>query len=314
MRYLVLDLVRSIAIVLVMIAHIGQTIRIPPEGRFFGIPGFYYVTPGGLGVTIFLILSGAVLELRYRDRRIGYLSFIGGRCRRIYPVYYMSLVVGISLQLIKAYRDTGTVSAGWSSWTISDAILSLTGLYAFAGRWGGPFLSTSWFIGLIMSMYLLYPILSNLIRRRPHTTVVVLLLVSTLVRLLPGKCPLLAVRPLDWFPLCRVFEFSAGVYLATILPASIWGSINSVSQIRPLITFISRISFPLFLVHYPLRFLILYLTKRGINRVFSIFLYVLLSVMLSWILLVVDEQIFNKLFRSLGNFGKRGEASYASCQ
>jgi len=63
-RFSLLDLARVIAIVLVLIAHIGQAVG-NPIGEFFGVENFYWVSVGGVGVTLFLILSGLALELNY---------------------------------------------------------------------------------------------------------------------------------------------------------------------------------------------------------------------------------------------------------
>ncbi len=71
MRSLLLDLIRSVAIILVLVAHIGQAFE-SPVGMFFGIPNFYYVSLGGLAVTIFLILSGLTLELSYGSRNMDF--------------------------------------------------------------------------------------------------------------------------------------------------------------------------------------------------------------------------------------------------
>jgi len=94
-RFIGLDFARCVAIALLLLAHIGQTIN-NPIATFFGIPHFYYITLGGLAVTIYLILSGAVLELQYGRKDIIYLQFIAKRFLRIYPVYYLSLLFGIT--------------------------------------------------------------------------------------------------------------------------------------------------------------------------------------------------------------------------
>ena len=72
------------------------------------------------------------------------------RVVRIYPVYYLSLVLAIPVYFIQQH-----MALHW--W---DIPLTLTGFYAFAGEWGGPFIATSWFLGLIVVMYSIYPALS----------------------------------------------------------------------------------------------------------------------------------------------------------
>jgi len=60
--------------VLVFVAHFGQLFD-HDSGGFFGIKNFYYVSLGGVGVTVFLILSGILLGLTEGNKtlRIGFL-------------------------------------------------------------------------------------------------------------------------------------------------------------------------------------------------------------------------------------------------
>jgi peptidoglycan/LPS O-acetylase OafA/YrhL len=290
MRFIGFDLVRCVAIALLLIAHIGQTIH-SPLGRFFGLPHFYYVSFGGLAVTIFLILSGAVLELKYGKQNINYLQFITKRILRIFPVYYLSLLFGIVVYSIHSYHDTGHIFANFSKFGVGDIILSITGGYAFVGKWGGPFVATSWFVSLIMTMYIFFPFLSSKIKKHPLIAISILLLISALSRLILGKYGVLPTRPLDWFPLCRIFEFSLGIYLAIILPKNSYNFLKSLRRLGSVIVFVSVLSFPLFLVHYPIRFMINYLTGRGVNQLLSICCYVSIALIVSWIILTIDKRI-----------------------
>jgi peptidoglycan/LPS O-acetylase OafA/YrhL len=289
-RFIGLDLIRCVAIGLLLMAHIGQTIK-SPIGRLFGFPHFYYVSFGGLAVTIFLILSGVVIELQYGKKNINYLQFIVKRILRIYPVYYMSLLFGIVIYSIHSYNDTGHIFANFSKFDIGDIILSLTGGYAFVGKWGGPFVTTSWFVSLIITMYIFFPFLSGEIKKRPFVSISVLFLISVLSRLILGRYVILPTRPLDWFPLCRIFEFSLGIYLAIILPNNSYNFLKSTGNLGFVISFISALSFPLFLVHYPLLFIINYLTGHGVNQQLSIFYYVSITLIFSWIILAIDNKI-----------------------
>ncbi len=287
-----LDLARAGAIALLLVSHISETIG-SSLGRFFGIPWFYPVSPGGVAVTIFLIVSGIVLELRYGGGNFRYFDFLLKRCLRIYPVYYIALFIGLSVYVYSAYRQTDTIHSLFSGLGPSDLILSVTGFYAFAGKWGGPFIGASWFVGLIIIMYTIYPILSRAIAKSPHTTIAVLLVISALSRILLGRYfwLLLPKRPIDWFPLCRVFEFSLGIYAAHVLRPSMWSALNSAKRTSVLIAFVSRISFPLFLIHHPLCFMIPSLIQFGVHQSLAIFVFLLTSFLLSWLALGVDQHI-----------------------
>jgi peptidoglycan/LPS O-acetylase OafA/YrhL len=106
-----------------------------------------------------------------------------------------------------------------------------------------------------------------------------------------GKYEILPMRPLDWFPLCRIFEFSLGIYLSIVLPRTPLNYIESSGRSASFISFIAKISFPLFLIHYPLLFIIGYLTRRGVDELLAICLFILVSLTLSWIILAIDSRL-----------------------
>lgn len=300
LRYTTLDIVRCIAIVLLLFAHIsaaiGSSINEP-----FGIPRFYYVTWGGVAVTLFLIVSGAVLQVQYGDKDYAYIQFIKRRFSRIYPVYYTCLIFGIGVYCLRSWYLTGHALSNLSILGIDDIILSFTGFYAFVGKWGGPFNDASWYIALIISMYFVFPLLSKQMKMNPHRCIVVLLLISIASRLFLGINRILPYRPLDWFPLCRIFEFSLGVYLVTILPKTHFNKPQLSLLLTKLIKFFSELSFPLFLVHYPFLFMIKYLTTKGVNLHLAILTYLTFSITLSWIILIFDKKIPRSKFSTRKN-------------
>jgi peptidoglycan/LPS O-acetylase OafA/YrhL len=295
MRYVLLDLIRGFAIVLVLIAHIGQRTG-SPYGQPFGIPHFYYVTLGGLGVTIFIILSGLVLELQYGSAKFSHSRFIAKRVLRIYPTYYLGLLVGIAVYFARNYPNIGDI------FSPSLVIFSITGTHAFVGQWGGPFVNPGWFIGLLMVLYLFFPYLSRSVRHHPHITIGAMLLVSVLSRAILGQYDILPHRPLDWFPLCRVFEFSLGIYLASVIKPDLLLCINGSRRITSILKFIADISFPLFLAHFPLLIIITYLSKQGTHQIIAIVIFLFTSIITSWVILIVTNRlprgaILRKVFR-----------------
>lgn len=203
-RLLIFDLLRVIAIALVVISHIAQTLNIPILNGFYGIPNFYWVSPGGIGVTIFLVVSGAVLRLNHPNVD-NYKDFIVKRLYRIYPAYWCSLV--LTLLVVYAFKSRTP------NLETNELILSITGMYAFVGKWGGSINATSWFIGLIVVLYLCYPFLASLIEKHGYVALSTLLVISVLSRWFFGHE---AGRVTDWLPLCRVFEFGLGIFIVKI--------------------------------------------------------------------------------------------------
>ena len=298
MRFVLLDLMRAVAIIMLVFGHVAWKINLPIR-RFFGIEGFYYVTLGGLAVTIFLILSGVVLELNYGSKKPKLGHFMLKRYLKIYPVYYMTVILGIMVIFVRQYYRTGSPVPDEQIMTGTNLIGSLTGMYCFFGQWGGPFVSTGWFIGVIMSLYLIYPVLSKAIRQRPNTTLAALLIISVISRLIMGKYQPLPDRALEWFPLCRIFEFGLGVYLAHSLSPDFWLSFNKAKPLAPTLAFISNISLPLFLVHYPMMFLISHFTRGGMNSLLAVAIYLVACMLISYIIMLIDKLVPRKAILTL---------------
>ncbi len=304
-RFLILDLARCFAIAVLLFAHVCQTMGNPMGDNLIHVPYFFFNSLGGLAVTMFLVLSGAVLELQYGRKHTNYVRFIARRLLRIYPVYYAALVLGIFVYCIRQYHESGRV-LDLASLGMRDIALSITGSYAFAGQWGGPFVGTSWFIGVIVVMYLLFPLLSREIEKRPFISISIVFVVCALSRVVLGAYEILPGLPLGWFPLCRVFEFALGIYLVVRLRRSPSPNVGSFKWAR-IVSAVAEISFPLFLVHYPLGFLIRYLMRFGVDQLLAVALYIVVSLVASWFIVTIDRRIPRELILAkLSNTMRRG--------
>jgi peptidoglycan/LPS O-acetylase OafA/YrhL len=261
-------------------------------GGAFGIEDFYWVTLGGVVVTLFFILSGLALELKYGAAQIMYRDFIIRRVLRIYPIYSLCLILGILIYI----SENNAIVFHWY-----DIFLSITGFYAFAGMWGGPFVATSWLIGPIIFMYFVYPILSRYMAKynqyNKTLLLVVLLLIATTFRLLIGNDVLtLPHRPLDWFPLCRIFEFGLGIYIAQAFrDRAVFRFKFRCPAVDNFLATLGIASFPLFLVHYIFIFVISDLVRMGVSIPAAITSYVILVTFLACAIAVVDRRIQSAL-------------------
>lgn len=300
-RILFLDLLRVIGLTMVILSHVLITIG-PPWSQigqpYFGIRNFYWATWGELGVTLFLIVSGLSLECRYGTRPIPYGVFLLKRITRIYPVYYMSLVVGLGMQFMFAewaHLRHGQQFILLPRFGLLDLFMTLTGFNAFAGRWGGALVWSSWFIGLIVSLYLVYPAISYGIKRSPWLTLFLLFFISATSRIIVGRSEVLPGNPMEWFPGNRLFEFGLGVFLIRTVGVDLFLGLNKLLKRVPALTFLSALSFPMFLIHDPLRRLIYLGPKEATSLILGLPLFLLLSFTLSMAVLAIQERIEGKL-------------------
>lgn len=271
-RIIVLDLIRAIAIMLVVASHTLGVLN-SNYGHFFGIKNFYWVTMGGVGVTVFIILSGFVLQLKYGNGKIfnDIFSFAIKRVKKIYVEYWITLLL---LFMLGAIHFTG----------LKDFLFNLSGLMVFANiPWARFSIAPAWFLGLIFALYVLFPIISLLFHKYGKNVIILLLLVVEIVsRILIGHDSIL-YRGLDWFPTARIFEFGLGMWLADTQSVVILAkkvSFKSVS-VNTILLFLSEISFAVYLVHYPILF---YPGLVQSNRLCTILYFLVITLFLAFLI------------------------------
>lgn len=180
-----------------------------------------------------IFISGAVLELNY-DKVASvseYVKFVFKRLVRLYPAFWMSLILGLILLPSLLHAD------------FSHLILEFSGFYVWLGMGNPKINAMGWFIGTIIPLYFLFPFLSKSIRRSPLGTMSVLAIITFISRyyfIYYGSYAL-AER---FLPICNLFEFGLGVYLVqqNLYPKNI--------DAHPVISELSEFTFYVFLFHY----------------------------------------------------------------
>jgi len=294
MRYSLIDLFRVLAILLIIFYHISMEV-IPAWGQdFINIGGLYKFNTGSLGVTLFIIISGLSLAIKYKKEKISYLSFITKRFLRIYPPFLIAL--GFSIIIYFCIPNT-ILELGYyyiGHLNFSNTICSLTGFCHFFGKIGGPFLGPSWFIGLIIALYLLFPLLLRKIKKNPHLTLIIIFLISFIFRYFYNLTQFGALlHPL--FPLAHLFEFALGIYLGLAVKNNFWSYLNKYKNLSKILFKLGLLSFPFFLIHHPLLFIVNSLEKLNISYFISIPLYLLVSGVFSFLLLKITRNIPRKI-------------------
>jgi peptidoglycan/LPS O-acetylase OafA/YrhL len=310
-RSILLDMLRIFAISLVFVAHIAQVLG-SNAGEFFGIKNIYYVSLGGVGVSVFLVLSGVLAGLGGYVVQAGYTSYIIKKGLRLYPLYWISVPLSMIGYVLGSVLIKGEMPPLLPNGLVGDLLGSVSGFYSWAGLWGGPYNSPSWFIGLIMTLYALFPPLYLALKRWSHWLLCGLLCVSLASRYYVGQYGLpwsdptwwmdvqgwayrqygfMPGRPGDWFVLCRIFEFALGIYLALILPHRIWFIGPNWHWLNKSIYKLSDVCFALFLCHYPFLFILTYLHDLGVELPLCILIFLALIFALSYGMTRLDQKV-----------------------
>jgi peptidoglycan/LPS O-acetylase OafA/YrhL len=144
----VLDVLRGVAVLLVLAQHVGELVHPALTHAVSGRA----VQVGQAGVMLFFLCSGFIIPTSLE--RLGSLRrFWTRRVLRLYPLYWTSLVVALLLTLAGAYPRGSTL-------TPADWIANVTMVQGFAGRTDavGLYWSLAWEMAFYLAMSALFVI------------------------------------------------------------------------------------------------------------------------------------------------------------
>ena len=278
-RLLFFDLLRIIAVAGIVYLHIHTFCPWVPfydGGKLFNI---LQMNSGVIGVYLLIFVSGAVLEYTHSHLEgIEEIStFYVKRLFRVYPAFWMSMVIGLVLAPALIYRP------------LFDTFLEFTGFHTWSGEWGGgPINPVGWFIGLIVVLYFLFPFISSSIRKYPYLMLFLIAFVEISIRYTFNiyQFPMLGAGTDRWLPVCNLLEFGLGIWIVQRGFYPKWTYDN------PMIGFIADISFYVFLIHI--------VSGMKILMTASLPFYFTAVVMLAWLLMLGDQKIQAWLKKSVG--------------
>jgi peptidoglycan/LPS O-acetylase OafA/YrhL len=274
------DILRIVFVAAIVYGHY-QILKIDWLNRTFFSSSYmplnlYPLSLGILAVYGMFFVSGAVIQLKYKKIQTlsEYKKFLFKRFTRLYPAFWMSLVLGLLL-------FPGLLGLG-----IINLSIEFTGFYAFLGTGSGVINQMGWFIGAIFSLYILFPVLSGFLKKYQLKGLLVLLVISFTTRTL-----LFAYNPLQmfdiflWFPACNFFEFGLGIYVVQnrLYPHRI----RAPSFIRQL----SELSFYVFLFHVIIINVFKGLVFQERYYYLVVFLFYATIIVVSFIAMFMDRKV-----------------------
>ena len=152
-----LDLLRGVAILLVVLVHCAQvTTSIVPGLRSFA------TNYGELGVPLFFIVSGYTMMLTFGDRvdLAATRSFYIRRLFRIAPLFWVAIFFYLVLTKGEGFKDWAPAGVG-----VSDVVLTFFFLHWSSVTAFNSVVPGGWSIAVEMQFYLLFPLILYLFRR-----------------------------------------------------------------------------------------------------------------------------------------------------
>ena len=174
------------------------------------VPMLALLRGGYLAVQTFFVLSGFVLTQTYAHavwNRKSLARFATARFARIYPVYFVSLVI------VSPFVIEMLLSPGWTAWERTRMVsIYLLVLQGWTGSLSVGWNTPAWTLSCEFAFYLCFPVLFVMLRRARWKVVGVAMVVAILM---PTAFDHMGV-PWDWKPLYDLSDFIAGIAASRI--------------------------------------------------------------------------------------------------
>ena len=148
-----LTTLRAIAALMVYLHHVNP---FPPKHHIFGFPIWGILNEFHIGVTIFFVLSGFLIAMRYFDSNVSFKKYIWNRFTRIYPIYFLITLLTFSF---KCYFND------FSPYLIKIFLLNITLLRGFVENYKFTLVAQGWSLTVEETFYFLAPLIFMLIRK-----------------------------------------------------------------------------------------------------------------------------------------------------
>ena len=170
-----IDIIRAIAIILVVLYHIYAITGISIKNSVLEP---FLVYGGILGVSLFFVLSGFGIynSLRNQDdknKKFNYHDYIKKRFKRIAPQYYISMIV-----LLLFTSNAIYISKDQTLTLFSHIFFFHNLFYTMAGAISG----VCWTLGVTFQFYLVAPFIYKAVEKKPKLTFTISFFLSILLK------------------------------------------------------------------------------------------------------------------------------------
>ncbi len=138
--------IRAIAALMVYLHHFNPFNR---NQNFLGIPVWGITKELHIGVTIFFVLSGYLITIRYFEKEVGFKRFLWNRITRIYPVYFLITFLTFLYEVLQS---------GFTLSLLKVFFLNITFLRGFFDNMKFTLVAQGWSLTVEEMFYLLAPL------------------------------------------------------------------------------------------------------------------------------------------------------------
>ncbi len=196
-RFYALDMLKGIAILAVVLYHLGV------------------MKYGYLGVDVFLVVAGYLTTRTWENHKPNYGTFLLSRLTRLWPLAILatiaSLVGGYFCLLPQQFKNTSETALGTLVF-MNNVVQCITSSdYWNPSNDFKPLMHT-WYIALLMQFYVIFPFIFIIAKYKKRTVIFLITLVGT-ISLAMFLFPVMGKAQNFFYLPARLFEFCAGAGL-----------------------------------------------------------------------------------------------------
>lgn len=208
-RIFYLDFIRVVSILLIFIYHFHAALRdFNIEVPIPLLMDTANVTLGHIGVSLFLLLSGASLTYTYTKYK-SLQQFYKKRFLNIFPQFWFLYIVLFLWFDVPSH--SGILASDTSKWYLIFSFIGMDGyLYSVLPTF---YSIGEWFLGMLIVLYILFPLLYSCMKRFPR----IFLILTFIWYFLWTRYFPFDIFPIERSIIIRIVDFILGMYLVTYI-------------------------------------------------------------------------------------------------
>ncbi len=228
-----IDGLRGVAALGIVVYHMRPALAYAPELRFsahsfekyFLLLDLFFVVSG------YAIASGYGRTFRNRIAAADYRSFLWGRFARLYPLYFVILMILAAQETFYLVAEAaGWFAPPWPPWgrPTAEPVGFVASLF-LVQAWGFTnklvWIIPSWYVSALVTAYLVFPLIARATAQLPQRSAGLVLVgaaggaaAALHIAYQAGAFP----GDNDWSPVRAIVEFTLGYGLAQLAPAPAW--------------------------------------------------------------------------------------------
>ena len=276
-RLFYLDLIRAVALVCILVIHFNAAVTgyFTLPSKLFGSVLPFNIYLGDFGSSLFFMVSGAALQYTSPGQGrepLNLARFYQKRAKAVYPMFWLAWCIFFPIRFV-------TKPGYYAAAKTPSLLLTVLGLDNFAQAAGLVTMDFAcvgeWFLGSILFLYLLFPLLRWGLRKQPLLTWAVVLAASLPVHYMGWDARLVAIHIPEFLLGMAFVHWKRPARLGVL--AALGGCIHWV-PLQNACALLSKYSYAVFLTHHVIilrlvdNFDLAAMTRRDTALLFGVYL------------------------------------------